>query len=137
MPEALLVNELGLQNSIFRQREFRAGVLTTNEPDIYQMAVRYEDDVPIAGQAATDSYVGVEGLWQHGINETTSFSLNGGYFVRQQLNQSTYEVQASFGRYMTPTLLGSLTYQFIYGSSNIGSGQYYQNAITAYLRQNF
>ncbi|HLI20373.1 MAG TPA: TIGR03016 family PEP-CTERM system-associated outer membrane protein [Stellaceae bacterium] len=137
LPEVLLVNELALQNSIFLDRTFRAGVVTTNAPDLYQLDVRYEDYRPIAGLSASDSFVGVEGLWQHAMNETTSFTLNGGYFVRQQFDESTFEMQASIGRYMTPSLLGSLGYQLIYGSSNIGTREYYQNSITAYLRQTF
>jgi hypothetical protein len=38
---------------------------------------------------------------------------------------------------MTPTLIGSLGYQFIYGGSNASSREYYQNSITAYLRKTF
>jgi uncharacterized protein (PEP-CTERM system associated) len=137
LPQALLVNELTLQNAIYRDREFRAGVVTVNEPDLYTVDVRYEDQVPIGGTAASDSYAGVEGLWQHAMNETMNFTLNGGYFVRRQVNESTLVLQASIGRYMTPTLLGSVGYQFIYGGSNLSAREFYQNSITAYLRKTF
>lgn len=137
LPESLVVNELALENSIYRDRDFRAGVVTTNDPNLYSIDVRYEDYIPIAGLATADSYVGVEGLWQHAMNETTSFTLNGGYYIRQQFDENTFNVQASIGRYMTPTLLGSIGYQFIYGGSNIGSREFYQNSITAYLRKTF
>lgn len=137
LPQALVVNELALQNTIYRDRDFRAGIVTTNSPDVYEVNARYEDYIPVAGPAANDSYIGFEGLWQHGINETTSFTLNGGYFLRQQFNQNTFEFQASLGRYMTPTLIGSIGYQFIYGGSSISANQFYQNSITAYLRKSF
>ena len=136
-PELLLVNELTLQNSIYRDRAFRAGVVTVNEPNLYAIDVSYEDYIPIAGTLTQDSYVGVEGIWQHAMNETTSFTLNGGWYGRQQLNESTYDLQASIGRYLTPSLLGSIGYQFIYGGSNLSSRQFYRNAITAYLRKTF
>jgi uncharacterized protein (PEP-CTERM system associated) len=137
LPQSLLVNELALQNAIYRDRVFRAGATTLNAPNLYEFDVRYEDNLPIAGLAAHDSYVGVEGLWQHGIDETTSFTLNGGYFIRQQADESTVMMQASIGRYMTPTLIGSISYQFIYGGSTISSRQFYTNSITAYLRKSF
>lgn len=137
LPQALLVNELALQNAIYRDRTFRAGVSTLNEPNLYQIDVRYEDYIPVAGLATSDSYLGFEALWQHAINETTSFTLNGGYFIRQQSDENTMTIQASLGRYMTPTLLGSIGYQFIYGGSTLASRQYYTNSITAYLRKTF
>jgi len=137
LPQALLVNELALQNSIYRDRDFRAGATTLNAPNLYQVDVHYEDYLPIAGTATGDSYVGVEGTWQHAMNETTSFTLNGGYFIRQQSDSNTLTVQASIGRYMTPTLLGSIGYQFIYGGSSNASHQFYTNSITAYLRKTF
>ena len=71
------------------------------------------------------------------MNETTTFTLNGGYFIRQQSDESTAVIQASIGRYMTPTLIGSIGYQFIYGGSNLASRQYYANSVTAYLRKTF
>lgn len=137
LPQALLLNELSLQNAIYRDRDFRAGVSTLNAPNLYEFDVRYEDYVPIAGLATSDSFVGAEALWQHAMNETTSFTLNGGYFIRQQSDESTVQFQASIGRYMTPTLIGSIGYQFIYGGSNISTRQFYTNSITAYLRKSF
>lgn len=137
LPQALLVNELALQNAIYRDRDFRAGVTTTNEPNLYQLSVHYEDYIPVAGLAQPDSYIGVDALWQHAMNETTSFTLNGGYFIRQQADESTVMFQATLGRYMTPTLIGSIGYQFLYGGSNISSRQFYANSITANLRKTF
>ena len=137
LPQSLLVNELALQNAIYRDRDFRAGITTLNEPNLYQIDVRYEDYVPVAGLATADSYVGIEALWQHAMNETTTFTLNGGYFIRHQSDESTAMIQASIGRYMTPTLIGSIGYQFIYGGSNLTSRQFYTNSITAYLRKSF
>jgi uncharacterized protein (PEP-CTERM system associated) len=137
LPQSLLVNELALQNAIYRDRDFRAGVTTTNEPNLYQLALHYEDYLPVAGLATADSYVGVDALWQHAMNETTSFTLNGGYYIRQQDDESTVMLQASVGRYMTPTLIGSIGYQFLYGGSNISARQFYSNSITANLRKTF
>jgi uncharacterized protein (PEP-CTERM system associated) len=137
LPQALLANELSLQNSLFRDRDFRAGVVTTNEPDLYAVDMRYEDYIPIAGTVNQDSYVGAEALWQHAMNKTTNFSLTGGYYIRQQLSENTVVAQASIGRYMTPTLLGSVGYQFIYGGSSVSARQFYENALTVYLRKTF
>lgn len=137
LPQSLVVNELALQDSIYRDSDFRAGVVTTNEPNLYTVDVRYEAYTPLAGLQTADSYIGVEGLWRHAMNETMSFSVTGGYFIRQQFNESTFQAQASVDRYLTPTLIGSLGYMFIYGSSNIGAREYYQNSITAYIRKTF
>ena len=46
--------------------------------------------------------------------------------------RARFEFQATIGRYMTPTLLGSIGYQFIYGGSNIGAREFCQNSITAF-----
>ncbi|HEY1505982.1 MAG TPA: TIGR03016 family PEP-CTERM system-associated outer membrane protein [Stellaceae bacterium] len=137
LPQSLLVNELTLQNAIYRDRDFRIGASTVNEPDLYQIDVRYEEYLPVAGLATSDSYIGLEALWRHAMNETTSFTLNGGYYIRQQSDENTATIQASISRNMTPTLIGSVGYQFIYGDSNVSSRQFYANSITAYLRKIF
>ncbi len=137
LPQALVVNELALQNSLYRDRDFRAGLITQNRPNLYTVDVRYEDYIPIAGSLGSDSYVGLEGRWNHAINETTDFTMNGGYFIRQQFDEDTVLFQTSLSRFMTPTLIGSIGYEFDYGTSNIGARSYYRDAVTAYLRKTF
>ena len=137
LPQSLSVNELALQNSIYRDRDFRTGLITVNEPDLFTVEARYQSYVPIAGLPNDDSYLGLDALWNHAMNETTTFSLLGSYYLRQQFDESTYLFRATISRLMTPTLVASLGYQFIYGGANTSSREYYQNSITAYLRKTF
>jgi uncharacterized protein (PEP-CTERM system associated) len=137
LPQSLLVNEIALQNTIYRDRSFRAGIITTNEPNIYTFDVKYEDYVPIAGAAAADNYIGAEARWDHALDETTTFSMTGGYYIRQVLHENTVMMLASVSRLMTPTLIGSIGYEIDYGASQQGQRSFYKNAITAYLRKTF
>jgi uncharacterized protein (PEP-CTERM system associated) len=137
LPQSLVANELALQNTIYRDRSFRAGLITTIAPDIYTVDVRYEDYVPIAGNSSADSYIGGEVRWDHALNETTTFSMTGGYYLRQVLNENTVTLMLGLSRLMTPTLIGSIGYEIDYGGSQQGQRSFYKNSITAYLRKTF
>ena len=136
VPESIVANELALQNSIYRDKLFRAGLVTRNEPNVYTVSLRYEAFEPIQG-TNPDSFIGADGTWQHAINLTDSFSLLAGYYRRQQFGQSTIEIQASLGRQITDTLNASIGYEFTYGTATDSSQSYFRNAITAFLRKTF
>ncbi len=137
LPQALLANELALQDNLYRETLFRSGITTTNEPDTYTLAVSYEGYTPLSGASGNDAFIGGDAIWDHALDETTSFALTLGYYTREQLHENTALFQVGLSRLITDSLLAGIGYEFDYGGSDLGVRTFYRDALTAYLRKTF
>ena len=137
LPISLNNNEFSLQNDVERLRTFQASLVTDLQPNRFTLSTIHQDFNSLTGLVANDSMNGVVGQWDRQMTPLTTMTVNTGYFLQDSQHTHTFNATLGFNHQFSPTLFGSLDYNFAYVDSVSGGPNFYRNSLIATLRKVF
>lgn len=137
LPVSLNNNEFSLQNDVERLRTFQASLVTDLQPNRFTVSTIHQEFNSLTGLVPNDSMNGVTGTWERQMTPLTTMTLNTGYFLQDSQHTHTFNTTLGFSHQFSPTLFGSLDYNFAYVDSVSGGPNFYRNSLIATLRKVF
>lgn len=137
LPISLNNSEFSLQNDVERLRTFQASLVTDLDPNRFTVSTIHQEMESLTGLVPNDSMNGITGTWDRRMTPLTTMTLNGGYFLQDSQHTHTFNATLGFSHEFTPTLFGSLDYNFAYVDSVSGGPNFYRNSLILTLRKVF
>jgi hypothetical protein len=138
LPTAFVNPEFALQNAVFRERQYRAGITTSIGVNRFFLFASYDHRSQLGSTAAPSTSIGGNFTWSRDIRPDLNGAMSLGFANVSNLtlvsatplptlttfssNGNTATASLGLNYLFTATLTGSVTYSFIYQTGVSGSG---------------
>ncbi|MDE2165157.1 MAG: TIGR03016 family PEP-CTERM system-associated outer membrane protein [Alphaproteobacteria bacterium] len=137
LPISLNNNEFSLQNDVERLRTFQTSLVTTLDTNRFTVTGIHQELQSLTGLVPNNSMNGLTATWNRQMTPLTTMNLSGGYFLQDSQHTHTLSTNLEFTHAFSPSLFGSIGYNFAYVDSVPGGPNFYRNSLILTLRKVF